>query len=155
MSNNLMECKKDSKPVRSIKKIYFSEITFFTGQKMLEVDFYKKGTCKVDLACGFTSIGFNKRFNKEITKRIISKIEEIKMESWKETYEFENVVILDGTTWNLEIEYQDGFIKKSSGNGVFPRNYKKLIRLIEDLDMIICREKEFNEDDIIAYDMLK
>lgn len=155
MSGNIIKCKKDSKPVRIIKKIYFLEIGFFTGEKMLEVDFYKKGTCKVDLACGFTSIGFNKRFNKEITKRIISKIEEIKMESWKETYEFENVVILDGTTWNLEIEYQDGFIKKSSGNGVFPRNYKKLIRLIEDLDMIICREKEFNEDDIIAYDMLK
>lgn len=43
MSNNLMECKKDSKSVRIIKKIYFSEITFFTGQKMLKIDFYKKG----------------------------------------------------------------------------------------------------------------
>lgn len=59
------------------------------------------------------------------------KIKEFKIEKWKERYEPPPYKFVeDGEQWEIELEFNDGKILKSSGNNTYPNNWEKVYRIV-------------------------
>ncbi len=60
---------------------------------------------------------------------LIDNLMELHIERWKEDYY--NPEILDGTQWSLELEFEDKSVVEKGGSNAYPRNFKKLCKLLE------------------------
>jgi len=60
-----------------------------------------------------------------------NKIKEFKIEKWKERYELPpHKFVEDGEQWEVELDFEDGKILKSSGNNAYPKNWEKVYRVV-------------------------
>ena len=52
---------------------------------------------------------------------------------WLGKYEHNNMIMLDGESWKLDITYEDGNKKLVSGINAYPENYDELINYLESI----------------------
>ena len=60
-----------------------------------------------------------------------NKIKNFKIDKWKERYELPpHRIVEDGEQWEVELEFEDGKVIKSSGNNAYPKNWKEVERIV-------------------------
>ena len=113
-----------------LKKFNFAnhnQILFDCDNK-ITIEFIEDGSCIIDIfsyRCCLT-----KKVNSSITNNILKLLEDIKIESWKRKYKPVNMIILDGESWNIKLEYFNGKKIYRSGDNMYPDNYNQLEELI-------------------------
>ncbi len=68
----------------------------------------------------------------ETREELLNRLRDVHMEEWKKTYSPKpyGMYILDGTQWDLKLEYSDGIRPaKYTGDNVFPWNFEELCAL--------------------------
>lgn len=113
--------KKKMKKIRldCIMGLNFCACLFFT------ITFKKNGTSKAKLEI---PTKLEVEFDKEKTSELYNEFDKLDMHKWKKEYE-SDYPILDGETWNLYIEYEDGTKEHKNGYNKFPKTYRKLYNL--------------------------
>jgi len=61
------------------------------------------------------------------------KMELLHIEGWKKNYEPEGYMVLDGESWSLRYETEEGKPIIVSGENAYPKEWKKLIRYIRSI----------------------
>jgi hypothetical protein len=64
-----------------------------------------------------------------------AKLQKLNIWRWKKAYEYEDMVFIDGTKWNLSIEWNSNYIQ-SVGSNRYPKNFKKLVKAVKTLCQI-------------------
>ena len=74
---------------------------------------------------------FNAKFYEGLTwQDIIEELADIHMGEWKNRYE--NINVLDGTQWSVELEYDNGVrTKRFYGSNKYPYNFEKFLDVME------------------------
>ena len=67
----------------------------------------------------------------ETREELMRYLSDMHLEEWQKDYSPERygMAILDGTQWNLKLEYQDGNTVEYAGSNVYPWNFEELCRL--------------------------
>ncbi len=93
-------------------------ITFDNEDVIVESELYN---CSRDKAKGV--------FNDVSKRDFLSSFRDLHTETWKSQYFNNN--ILDGTQWNLSVEYADGEKEEFHGSNEFPGNFESLLKLMK------------------------
>ena len=120
--------------MKNIKTLQFREGAFPTS--------YQRFCYKIEN--GIMNLSANTQIDNEndniyreckIDEKVYSLIDDI-IKDWNEEYSYKdvypNIEICDGFTWSLDIIYEDGTEKHSSGHEHYPDNFDDLIKCLND-----------------------
>lgn len=62
-------------------------------------------------------------FDEETSARWLAELDNLRTDKWKPRYRPQEIFVMDGCSWRLDINYGDGMIRHTEGENAFPDNW--------------------------------
>ena len=115
-----------------LKKLSFKKITFFGST---EIKIWIKDD-EVHYSKDYIGQGVEK--TNDVVSLIkkdtfIKKLSAINIPLWKKKYEPEGFLVMDGESWTVKLESEDGKTIKCSGENDYPTDWKSFLKVLKDI----------------------
>ena len=81
------------------------------------------------------------KLSKEKKEAFLDELEEISITNWEKEYHPKDIIVLDGTSWSLQITFDDNTEFNSRGDNAYPRKWKAFCESLKICPDKLCSKK--------------
>ena len=114
-----------------IKQLHFAYTEHLSGGVVIDIE-VKSGIVTAEV----NSVSHNTptakvTFDEKASAKWLAELEKLRTDTWKLHYD--NMYIMDGCSWRLDINYGNGRIRHTEGDNAYPDNWGSFAKLMSQI----------------------
>ena len=106
-----------------IKHLHFAYTEHLGGGVVIDIE-VKSGIVTAEVSSVFHNTPNTEvSFDEETSAKWLAELDNLRTDKWKPRYRPQDIFVMDGCSWRLDINYRDGMIRHTEGENAFPDNW--------------------------------